>query len=165
MSDDGRKREIQQACVDWVKAEIPEIEIGYPHSITTSTGDLPDVAAVVGREEVVASDPEFFPFAGLQEVWLHEYFTVVEILIEQKVPDDDAEADKAASQADKTVSQMSTTLVGSSLEDPTLGGRVQMTSPRISVDHSQPFIERSDGTRGRPLRLELAIADTIKDPS
>jgi hypothetical protein len=161
----SRSREIAEAVVAWAMEASPVmLAAGYPHTITSSSGELPDVAASVREHAVVPEDRENFPFAALQQFWLHTYTVELSVLVEQEMPDVETEKDQAASQADKTIREIGDGLMESAAKDATLGERVQMTSPRIQADYSEPFIDRPDGVRGRPVFLTLVVADVIEEP-
>lgn len=160
---EARSREVAELVVEWAQEKAPTIVATYPQTIASSSGDLPDAAAYVKSHQIVPEDRENFPFAALQQFWLHTYEVELSVMVEQEQPDDASELDKAAAAADKAIREIGDGLMESAIEDSTLGERVQMTSPRIQADYSEPFIDRPDGVRGRPVFVRLVVADTVED--
>lgn len=156
--------EVAEAVVAWVRGLIPEIQSGaaYPGAVTL---DLPDVWAVVETIRTVPSDPENFPWLGLESVWLKEWFFEVSIMVEQKRHTDGAEEDEdaAARETQQKLEAFAETLIGSTMSGVRLGDGVAI-SPRIEANLGEPFNERSDGTRGREVVINLVTAEGVEAP-
>ena len=148
-------QEVAEAVVAWARATIPALKKGYGYPAAT-TGTLPDVMAVVQRPRTVPSDPEFFPFDGLEQHWLKEWQVELSIGVEQ------ADGEAGAKAAHESLEGYSDALMDAALDDVTLGERVQMVSPRIEVDLAQPFHAREDGTRVREMYMDLVIAEPFE---
>lgn len=149
-------QEVAEAVVAWARAEIPALKVGYPYP-PGITDLLPDVAAVVQGIRTVDEDPENFPTQGLEQVWLKVFDIEVSIMVPQ---DDGAEGEKVAHQ---TLEGFAETLVGSTLSDVTLGGRLTgaFASPRMTVDLGE-YEPRDDGTRGREMPMTMAVAEPFE---
>lgn len=151
--------QVAEAVVAWAREVIPELKHGFPYP-PGITDDLPDVAAVVQEIRTVQSDPENFPLEGLEQVWLKVWSLDVSIAVEQG---DGAEGEKVAHQ---TLEGWAEALLGSTLSDVTLGGKLTgaFASPRITIDLGE-YESRSDGIRTREMPITMAVAEEIEvDP-
>lgn len=146
--------EIAEALVKWARDLIPELEDGYsyPPGITDR---LPDVAAVIGTVRDVFSDPENFPYDGLEQTRLRVFDVEVSIMVEVA---DGAEGER---EAQRTLERFAETLTGSTAAGTSLEDEA-MISQRTEVDLNEPAEERQDGTRGRAVYLKLAVAQRIE---
>lgn len=152
--------QVAEAVVEWARAEIPALKAGYPYP-PGITDTLPDVSAVVQEIRTTPGDPENFPLAGLEQTWLKVWTVEVNVALEQG---EGAEGEKVAHQ---TLEGWAETLVGSTLADVTLGGRLTsaVASPRLTVDLGEPYDSRTDGIRVREMPITMAVAEMIEvDP-
>lgn len=164
--------EVAATVVEWVGATLEEIQTSYDYPVASKLGALPDAAAHVERKRIVPSD-EAFPFSALEQVWLRVFEVELSIMVE--VDADDAATPEALETASRAGHQALMDF-GDRLEralwaDATLGGRlaaaapnVAMASPRVVFDYSLPFVRYEDGTRGRFMRVEMAVGETVAAP-
>ncbi len=148
-------QEVAEAMVAWARATIPALKADYAYPAAT-TGALPDVMAVVQHPRTVRSDPDYFPFELLEQVWLKEWAVELSIGVEQ------ADGEAGAKKAHEALEGYVDALMDAALDDATLGERVPMVSPRIEADLAQPFHARDDGTRVREMYLDLVIAEPFE---
>lgn len=148
--------EVAEAVVDWARETIPDLKAGYAYP-PGQTDTLPDVAAVVQGIRTVPEDPENFPFEGLEQVWLKVFDLEVSVMVEQGAG---AAGEKLAHQTLETYAEA---LVGSTLADVTLGGKLTgaLASPRLTVDLGE-YEARTDGIRGREMPITMAVAEPIE---
>ena len=148
-------REVSEAVVAWARAELADLRAGYPYPIFDS-GALPDLVVVTQAIRTVPSDPENFPFELLEQVWLKVFDVELSIGVEQ------ADGAKGAQEAHQALEGYAETLMGSAIDDATLGSRVPMVSPRVEADLAEPFKERKDGTRVRELYMKFVVAEPLE---
>lgn len=157
------ERQAAEAVATWAGEVLGIVEASrYPFPVATKLGGLPDLVAYALRKRIVPEDPENFPFRQLEQVWLRIFDIELSVMVEPAEADDGELLDTAALRAPHDVLRgFGEILEGSALKDPTLGTRVQMTSPRMIFDYSQPFAEYEDGTRGPEMSVTLAVAEAI----
>lgn len=138
------------ALVAWAREVLPALNGGYGHLIE-SKGALPDVVVELLSTEVTVVEDRF-PYSQIQQRWIRSWDYEFSFMVSN---DDTATA--AA-----TLEVWSDTLLTASSSDVTLGGRVGFISPFISFDFTPPFVEYPDGTRGREMRMLLAVGELIE---
>lgn len=147
-------QDVVDAMVEWLVAVCPELS-SYDHAPAAKTQALPDVVCDLAQERTVRDDPDF-PLMQLQQVGLRRFDVAFSFMVEAGV---DEAGSQAAQQQLRTFAERLTLAV---LDDATLGGRVPLASPTtLLFDYSLPFVDYEDGTRGRELRGELAVADPL----
>lgn len=147
------ERQVSEAIRDWVQAELAEIQSGYAYPVASKVGALPDVVALVTRKRV-APDHEEFPFSQLQQRWMRIFSIEASIMV------DGADAETSHQQLQDFGERLEAALT----DDATLGGRVEMTSPRVDFDYSTPFAVYEDGTQGRMLFINLTVGELVDAP-
>jgi hypothetical protein len=151
-----KSEEVAEGVVAWARAVLPALKAGYAYPLGES-GALPDVIAVVQDIRTVASDPENFPFAALEQIdGLKEWPVELSIM----VPQEEGAAGEA--KAHREIEGFAEALIGSTLADLTLGDRVPMASPYLTASLAEPFKERGDGTRGRVMFINMVIAEPLE---
>lgn len=156
--------EVVQAVLAWVR-DRTGIESTYDYAPGGKEKPLPDVVAELSTEEVVRND-ERFPYSTIQQVWLRAYSIGLSIMVEQgSNSTDPSDQDAAQAAAQTQLRQFGQQIVTGLVEDPTMGGRLGqgVASPLVSIDYTPPFVEYEDGTRGREMTVQLAVADLLED--
>lgn len=149
------EQEVVEAVVAWVADVIPVVATNtYSYMPAGKVKGLPDVMGEITTTEVVRDDADF-PLGGLQQVAL----LVRRLALSFMVAAPDVEADHEAAQ--ETLRGFTDALVAGVLADHTLGARVQMCSPFLSVDYMPGFVEYA-GTVGREMVVTLAIAELLQ---
>lgn len=147
--------EIVTAVVAWVADTIPEVAANtYDYIPSGKAKGLPDVAVDIVTTEVVREDPDF-QLMALQQVVLSIRRMGLSFMVSAGV--DEADARNATLQLRTFVDRMRAAL----LEDHTLGGRVPLASPFLLVDYEPAFVEYADGTRGREVTVQMAVAEPL----
>lgn len=128
--------------------EITGITSGYDWTATETNEPLPDIVVEVTEVESVARSTEF-PFENLQQFGLVIFRIGLSVMVENQPERDAAESLRG----------YSNDLGRAIIIDPTLGGRVPAASPFFRQRFTPPFKVREDGTMGRELTMEIAVAD------
>lgn len=162
------EREVAEAVAAWAAEVLDDVETTYAYPVASKLGALPDAAAWVQRVIEAPSD-ERFPYRALEQLWVRVF--EVELSLQAEVIAEDDETTPAALEASAKAAHDQLAdfapLLREALRDASLGGRLTspvMASPQAVYDYSTPFVVHEDGTRGRFLRLELAICEPIPDP-
>jgi len=137
--------------LDWARVTLPTLQGGYSYVPAAKTANLPDVVCEVNTSLVTDSDPDF-PWEDIQQTWIMVYRCQLSFMVDNGDPKAAAEQLRGFADA----------LRVEALKDRTLGSRVPARSARFSFTWSPPFVEYEDGTKGREMSLELAIADPIE---
>lgn len=154
------EQEAALAVEAWVNEVLPELAASYPH-IVAGKNELPDAVVDVTMKRLVPEDPEFFPFAALEQTWLRVFPVEVSFLVESGDPSDE----EASRLEQEQLRDFGRRLEAAFWADATLGDRVPMASPRLEFDYSAPFIEADDGTRGRQMILTMAVGEPVTELS
>jgi hypothetical protein len=147
---------IAEKLVEWARAVLPELQGGYTYSIGQKDQGLPDVVADVEEIEVTLQDSRF-PMPSLQQAHLVARPCTLSFMVENEDRDGNSRADQAA----QDLRGFADRLVVAARADVTLGGRVPFISPFFRFDFTPPFVEYRDGTKGREMRLELTVGETL----
>jgi len=144
------ENECALAVEAWVVATLPALQESR-HFLSGQKTLLPDVMVDVAEKRIATGD-ERFPFAQIQQAWLRVFELDLLFMVEHH----GGEADKDEQEELRAYGR---DLEGSLLEDATLGDRVQMASPNAIFNYRLPFVQYADGTRGRQLSVNLAVAE------
>jgi hypothetical protein len=136
--------------VTWAREVLPALNGGYAYLIE-SKGSLPDVVVELLSTEVALADDRF-PYSQIQQRYIRTWDYEFSFMVNN---DDTA-------LAAGTLEDWSDTLLTAASSDVTLGGRVGFISPFISFDFTPPFVEYPDGTRGREMRMLLAVGELVE---
>jgi len=161
-----RNSETATAVAEWLREQLPALKGSYDFVTGTKTEALPDVMVEVTENFLTpgADVADEFPWADLQQVWLDVRRLELAFMVGDATvdPDDEAAVSAAARVAHHTLLDLVDDLKASLRDDPTLGDRVQITSPRVAADFTPPFAEYQDGTRGREATVTIATADLVE---
>ena len=142
------------AVVDWALETCPTIVGSYDYAALGKTQGLPDIVVEVERAVTAIGDPRF-PYAQIQQTWLRVYELVASIMVDN--------GDPQAAAFD--LREFSRDLATAARRDPSLGGRVFLTSPAIESDFLPQFVQYPDGSEGRQLQVRLAVCHLLpEDP-
>lgn len=139
------------AAVDWARAVLPELTGGYAYVTDQKSQALPDVMGELQDSRVALSDPAF-PRLNIQQAAIRVYRLTLSFMVEN--------LDPAAAAAD--LRDFADRLGVSLMVDGTLSGRVLAASPLATFDFARPFVEYEDGTRGREMTMNLAVAELVE---
>lgn len=148
------EQEIAEALEEWIKAVLPELKATYPH-VTAAKADLPDGQVDVRNKSLQFGGDQRFPWGELQNRMLRVYEVAVSFMVAKE---DGLEAD---AESTAQLRDFGKRLEEALLSQPTLGERVQMASPIHTVDYALPFVEYPDGTRGRQMMMNMAVAELV----
>ena len=146
--------EVAGFVIAWAREVLPDLASDYDFIPAGKSADLPDIVADIAREGVVREDPRF-PLIAVQQAALRVWKIGFSIMVESGEDDDGART------ATEQLRGFANALTLSLLNDPSLGGRVPFAAPDISFDYTAPFVEYSDGTRGREMAGEFAVAEPV----
>lgn len=147
--------ELVQAILAWVVEHVPEVDGStYDYMPAGKAKGLPDVAAEIVSTEIAQRDPDF-PLGDIQQVALKIRRLGLSFMVASGV--DEAGSRAATLELRTFVDRLS----GALIDDHTLGGRVQLASPYLIVDYQPAFVEYADGTRGRQMTAQLAVAELL----
>lgn len=149
---------VNAAVLDWMHETLPELATGYDYLGERRDADLavfgdgsfPDVIVDVATTQDGQEFSEF-PYAQLQQTWVRIWRINFSIMV-------DNSASRAAS---KQLRDFSDTLRRAISTDGNLGERVQLASPIMTFDFTQPFVRYQDGTRGREVIGSMAVGELI----
>jgi hypothetical protein len=143
------------AVAAWAQATIPALTGAYDHVPVSKEMAMPDVVVEVQRSGVRRSGGDLFAAWDLQQALIY----VVELELSFMV--DNADTQAAAQQ----LRDFETATLLAVLADPTLGDRVPFASPLVEFDFTGPYVEYEDGTKGREMRMTLAVGDLVEATS
>lgn len=147
---------VVEAVVAWIAEVVPAVAANtYTYLPAGKAKGLPDVAVDIVTSEIVREDPDFQMMA-LQQVVLQVRRLALSFMVESGVTEEQAKA------ATDTLRSFFDALVAGVLADHTLGGRVALASPFLTVDYEPAFVEYADGTRGREMTVQLAVAEPLQ---
>ena len=150
------EREVAEAVSAWVGETLPDLTKTYAFLPATRT-TLPDAAIEVLEKRISRGDDERrFPYNQLQQADLRVFECLVSVIV---ASDAEGTADEEETQQ---LQSFGAALEAALLEDATLGGRVMMCSPLAVFDYRLPFIQYHDGTRGRQLEANIAVAELVQ---
>lgn len=148
--------EVVEAVVEWVAEIVPAVaENTYTYLPAGKAKGLPDVAVDIVTSEIVREDQDF-QLMALQQVVLHVRRLALSFMVESGVTEEQAKG------ATDTLRSFFDALVAGALADHTLGGRLALASPFLTVDYEPAFVEYADGTRGREMTVQLAVAEPLQ---
>lgn len=138
-------------CVAWARAVLPELLGGYDYVTDQKTQALPDVMGELQDSRVTLSDPDFAGIS-IQQAAVRVYRVTLSFMVENSDPP------AAATQLRDFADRLGVSL----MTDGTLSGRVFAASPLATFDFARPFVEYEDGTRGREMTMNLAVAELVE---
>lgn len=150
---------VNSAVLDWFRDTLPDLKTGYGHLTERKgdaelaawgTGEFPDVLVDVATTQDGQQFAEF-PYAQLQQAWVRIWRIDFSIMV------DNVDTIAASKQLRDFTDQLRSTIAG----DGNLGGRVQLASPIMTFDFTQPFVKYADGTRGREVVGTMAVGELI----
>jgi hypothetical protein len=152
------ENEVALELVEWSRATLPELVAGV-HYLSAGKTRLPDVSVDVA-EKRIARDDERFPYRQLQQTTIRVFECEAVFVVESEAGPG-APAPEADKRETEQLRDFGARLEASILNDATLGERVQMASELITFDYRLPFVEYADGTRGRQMTLNMAVAELV----
>lgn len=148
---------VVDAVIAWIREVVPALESGYDFDTPGKTGPLPDVVCEC-TQEGYDEQGIFGPVARVQQAG-RVYAYVLEASVMASLGElGDTEAHRTAAHQ---LREWATDLKNAIRQDGTLGGRVQLTSRQLIIRYRPGFVEYEDGTRGREMRLELAVGELL----
>ena len=134
----------------WVNEVLPQLAASR-HFLSGQKTQLPDVLVDVAEKRLVLGDDRF-PFAQIQQAWLRVFELELLFMVEHH-------GGSADQDEQEELRLYGASLEGSLMENATLGDRVQMASPNAIFNYRLPFVQYADGTRGRQLVVNMAVAE------
>lgn len=150
------EQEAAEALVAWARDVIPELESGY-HYLSGNMGELPAVSCDLVEKRITVEDDRF-PYAQLQQVMLRVFEAEVVFIVESQSSPGNPSAEADRRETEK-LREFGAVLEAKLLDDVTLGDRVQMASEIVTFNYRLPFVQLADGTRGRQMTLNMAVAE------
>jgi hypothetical protein len=146
---------VADALVEWATEKLPALAGSYDFDPDSKDQPLPDVAAIVETEQFMERDTSLGLdiASGLDQVYVRTFRCALMFVV------DPADAGAATAQLQGFVDTLAAALHPDS-GDPTLGSRVQSTSPLWSASYSPPFVAFDDGTEGRAATFSLVVVET-----
>jgi hypothetical protein len=146
-------QDVIDAVLAWARDTIPAVAGGYDFVPPGKPEALPDVVVDLESEGFDVGPTPEFPWPQLQQRDLYVWRLVMSFMV--GAGKDQATHQAAAHQLRVFAEALRAALAG----DPTLGKRVFLASPlSFRIDYTPPFVEWSDGTRGREMTVNLAVA-------
>ncbi len=143
------------ALEDWVKEVLGEdLKATYPH-VTAAKADLPDAQVDVRDKSIQMGGDQRFPWGELQNRLLRVFEVAISFMVAKE---DGLEAD---AESTLELRDFGRRMEAALLSQPTLNDRVQMASPICNFDYALPFVEYPDGTRGRQMMMNMAVAELV----
>lgn len=136
-------------AVAWASEVLTELQGGYDYVTDQKSQALPDVMGELIDSRAVLSDQLNFPGLAIQQAVLRVFRVTLSFMVDN--------SDPAAASA--VLRDFADRLGVSLMEDGTLSGRVFAASPLAVFDFSRPFVEYEDGTRGREMTMNIAVAE------
>lgn len=141
-----------QALAEWVTEKLPQLAFIYDHAVLAKPEGLPDCVVELRRTGISPPNDTRFSFWDIQARAV--YF--VEADLSFMVDNGDTEA------AAMELREFEQTLLVGVTQEPTLGSRVPFASPQVDFDFTAPFVEWSDGTKGRVMTMTIAVGDLVE---
>lgn len=142
--------QVLSGVASFLQAVIPEITKVYDYVPAFKDADLPDVVVQLEGSYLTMDSPDF-PFYQLQQRELLIFNIGCSIMV------DNGDPEKAA----ETLRDYQDRITTEAVKSATLGSRVPIRSPRFSFGYTPPLAEYEDGTIGREITWQLAVADLI----
>jgi hypothetical protein len=138
------------ALLAWVDDTLPDIIGTYDHVPAFKNQSLPDCVCEMLVIESTPESPDF-PMNAIEQVHLLIYRCALSFMVDNATP-----ASAAA-----TLRSFADTLGAEVLKDATLGDRVEMASSNFTFDFVPALVQYEDGTRGRELTMNIAVATGV----
>lgn len=146
------------AVLAWVQELVPELQGAYDYAPAGKPQALPDVVVDVTEPQTVVDD-ERFPYEQLQGQWL----LVTPCQVSMMASASDVDGEPRHAEATHQLRSWAYALMQGVRDDQTLGGRVTVVSPFVTVRFRPAFVEYGDGTRGREATVDLAVGQLIEE--
>lgn len=143
--------EVAQAVVAWASGATG-ITSTYLYAPSGKPEALPDLVVEFQAVRVADSDARFPYMSRIQQRSLMIYELMASIMV--------SNVDEAG--AAETLRGYADVLQESILSDITLGSRVTFASPYVEFGFTPPFAIYADGTMGREMTMNIAVADFVE---
>jgi hypothetical protein len=140
---------------DWAQEVLPELVGAYVELPGEKNLGLPDVIVEIQRSGVREGGGDAFRRWSIQQALLYVADMELSFMV------DNSDYSAAAAQ----LRDFEARLLTSVMSDQTLGGRVPFVSPLVEFDFTGPYVEYEDGTKGREMRMTLAVGDLVEATS
>lgn len=146
--------ELTTHVVDWAVSVLPELSGSYDHATDERYKGLPDIAVEIVSMRVtdIRGDGRMAKLQQIQQLRMKQYDLELILVVDPDPPE----------QAEAFVKDFADRLVDNLLSNKTLGGRVAWVNDTPRVSYRPPFVEFTDGTRGRIVTLYLQVGQQVE---